>query len=141
MTVHKALHPRDDVDRLYVSRKEVGRGHIETTKIGKKTQLYDRFKRLMNTISHDKTRDGLRKGNLMREMKSLQIAAQENAIRTNHIKAWIDKTKLQDETINHIISVCSKLARKEYKTTHGWVYKVIYWEMCQKFKFDHTNKW
>ena len=26
MTMHKALHPRDDVDRLYVSRKEEGRG-------------------------------------------------------------------------------------------------------------------
>ena len=25
MTLHKALHPRDDVDRLYVSRKEGGR--------------------------------------------------------------------------------------------------------------------
>ena len=27
MTMHKALHPRDDADRLYVSRKEEGRGH------------------------------------------------------------------------------------------------------------------
>ena len=26
MTMHKALHPKDDVDRLYVSRKEGGRG-------------------------------------------------------------------------------------------------------------------
>ena len=26
MTLHKALHPRDDVDRLYASRKEGGRG-------------------------------------------------------------------------------------------------------------------
>ena len=26
MTTHEALHPRDDVDRLYVSRKEGGRG-------------------------------------------------------------------------------------------------------------------
>ena len=26
MTMHKALHPRDDVDRLYVSRKEGARG-------------------------------------------------------------------------------------------------------------------
>ena len=26
MTMHKVLHPRDDVDRLYVSRKERGRG-------------------------------------------------------------------------------------------------------------------
>ena len=27
MMMHKALHPRDDVDRMYVSRKERGRGH------------------------------------------------------------------------------------------------------------------
>ena len=26
MTMHKALHPRDDVDKLYVSRKVGGRG-------------------------------------------------------------------------------------------------------------------
>ena len=26
MTIHKALHPRDDIDRLYVSRKEGRRG-------------------------------------------------------------------------------------------------------------------
>ena len=25
MTMHKALHPKDDTDRLYVSRKEEGR--------------------------------------------------------------------------------------------------------------------
>ena len=33
MTMYKALHPRDDVDRLYVSRKERGRGQasIEDT--------------------------------------------------------------------------------------------------------------
>ena len=27
MTMHKVLYPRDDVDRLYVSRKEGGREH------------------------------------------------------------------------------------------------------------------
>ena len=26
MTVHKALHPKEEVDRLYVPRKEGGRG-------------------------------------------------------------------------------------------------------------------
>ena len=30
MTMHKALHPRDDVDRLYVSRKKGGRGLAST---------------------------------------------------------------------------------------------------------------
>ena len=28
MGIHKALHPRDDVDRLYISRKDGGRGLV-----------------------------------------------------------------------------------------------------------------
>ena len=47
----------------------------------------------------------------------------------------------RDETINQIISECSKLAQREYKARHDWVGKVIHWEMCKKCKFDHTNKW
>ena len=58
-----------------------------------KKQLYGRFKRLINNISHQKTMTWLGKGNLKRETESLLIAAQENAIRTNHIKARIDKTQ------------------------------------------------
>ena len=90
-------------------------------------QLYGCFKRLINNISHQKTWTWLRKGNLKRETESLLIAAQGNAIRTNHIKARIDKTQQnskcrlcgdRDETINHIISECSKLAQKEYKARH-----------------------
>ena len=111
---------------------------------------YGRFKRPINNISHDKTWIWLRKGNLKRETESLLMPAQNNAIRTNHIKARIDKTQQnsqcrlcgdRDETINHIISECSKLAQKEYKTRYDWVGKVIHWEMCEKFKYDHTNKW
>ena len=127
--MHKALHPRDDVDRLYVSRKVGGRGlagidvsiqrledYIEkhegwlitATKndtdntmdnrmtITKKQkweekQHYGLFKRLINNISHEKTKTWLRKGNLKRETEPLFRAAQNNAIRTNHIKARKDK--------------------------------------------------
>ena len=55
----------------------------------------------------------------MRETESLLIAAQNNAVITNHIKARIDKTQPnckcrlcgdREKTINHIISECSKLA-------------------------------
>ena len=112
-------------------------------------QLYGRFKQLIK-ISHDKTWTWLRKGNFMRETESHLMAAQNNAVRTNHIKARIDNTQQnskcrlcddRDETINQIIIECSKLAQKEYKTTHNWVGMVIHWEICKKFKFDHTNKW
>ena len=47
----------------------------------------------------------------------------------------------KDETINHIKNEYRKLAQREYKTGHDWVGKVIHWELCKKFKFDHINKW
>ena len=114
-----------------------------------KKQLHGLFNRLIN-ISHDKTWACLRKGNFKRETESLLTAGQNSAIRTHHIKARIDKTQQnskcrlcgdRDETINHIISECSKLAQKEYKARHDWVGKVIHWEICKKFKIDHDNKW
>ena len=86
----------------------------------------------------------------MRETESLLIAAQNNAIRSNHIKARIDETQQnsryrlcgnRDETINHLKSECSELAQKEYKTRHDWVEKVIHWELCKKLKFNHVIKW
>ena len=104
----------------------------------------------MSNISHEKTWTCLRKGNLKRETESLPIAVQNNSIRTNHIKARIDKTQQKskyrlcgdrDETINHMISECGKLAQKEYKTRHDWVGQVIYRELCKKLKYDRTKKW
>ena len=101
-------------------------------------------------IKHGKSWTWLKKGNLKRETEFLLIAAQNSALRTNHIKPKIDKTQQnskcrlcgdKDETINHIISECSQLEHKEYKARHDWVGKVIHWEICKKFKFDHTDKW
>ena len=42
--------------------------------------------------------------------------------------------------INYVISKCSKLMQKEFKTRHDWVGEVIHLELSKKFKFDHTNK-
>ena len=116
----------------------------------KKLHTAEWFQMIIINISHQKSWNWLRKGNLKKKTESILTAAQDNAIITNHIKARIDKTQQnskcrlrgdRDETINHIISECSKLAQKEYKARHDWVGKVIHWEMCKKFKFDHTNKW
>ena len=151
MTRHEVLHPRADVDSVYVSRKEGGRGlasiensvdlsiqrledyiqkhegglitatrnNTDNTMDNRMTitrkqkwegkQLCGRMKRLINNSSHDKTWILLRKGNFKREAESLLIAAQDNAVRANHIKARIDKTQQcrlcsdRDETINHIM--------------------------------------
>ena len=55
-------------------------------------QLYGYFKRQTAEIAHMKTWSWLRRGNLKREMESLITATQDNAIRTNYIKAKIDRT-------------------------------------------------
>ena len=74
---------------------------------------------------------------------------QNNAIGTNYIKAKIDNTEVnskyrlcgeRDETINHIIRECSKMAKTEYKTRHDCIGKVILWELFKRLKFDYTNK-
>ena len=115
-----------------------------------KNKLCGRFKRLMSNISHKKkTWTWLKKGNLKREIELLQKAAQNNAIRTNQIKARIEKTQQnskcwlcgdRDETINHTVSKCSKLAQKEYRTRYDWVGKVIHSELCKKLNLTmRTN--
>ena len=110
----------NNTDDTRISRLEITRKQKREQK-----QLYGRFKRQISHISH---------------------AAQNKAIRTNHIKVRIDKTQQnssgeRDETINHIISESSKLAHKEYKARHNWVGKGIHWKLCKKLKFEHTNKW
>ena len=42
----------------------------------------------------------------------------------------------RDETVNHIVSECSKIAQKEYKSMPDWVGKVIHRELCKRLKFD-----
>ena len=75
----------------------------------------------------------LQNGDLKRETESLIVAAQNQSIRTNLVKAKIDKSQKDtlcrlcrkaDESIDHDVSGCSKLAQKEYKRRHD---KLVKW--------------
>ena len=96
-------------------------------------------------ISYNMTWTWLRKGNLKREIKSLLITPQNNAIKTNQIKVKIDNTQryskcvLCEGTVNYIMSEYITLG-KDCKTRHDWVGKVIHWELSKKLKYDHTTK-
>ena len=48
---------------------------------------------------------------------------------------------IEKKISTHIISEYCKLAQKEFKNRYDRVGKVIYWELCKKFKFGHKNKW
>ena len=113
ITIHKALHQRDDTDRLYISRKG-GKGltsieafiqeledNIKKSKerwitadsntnskirTNEEKQVYGCFKWQTCKITQEKTGTCLQNGNPKRETESLLIAAQINAIRINCIK-------------------------------------------------------
>ena len=64
---------------------------------------------------------------LKRETESLIVAAQNQSIRANLVKAKINKRqgdslcrmcRKVDETIDDVVSGCSQLAQKEYKRRH-----------------------
>ena len=37
-----------------------------------------------------------------------------------------------DESIDHIVSGCSKLAQKDYKRMHDNLGKIVYWKLARK---------
>ena len=46
-----------------------------------------------------------------------------------------------NETVNNILSECSKLAQKEYKSRYDWARKKINWELYKRIKFDYDDRW
>ena len=200
-----AHHPRSDVDRLYVDRKEGGRGLISvedcvrreenalTTYIQKTTdhgieaarphmikervlmgEVVDKDedkerrneqrkdgweKKIMHGQYQQQTKDikdptdswkWLTQQDLHRETEGLIIAAQDQSLSTNYIKNKIHgqdispKCRLcgdKDETIDHILNGCPKLAQSEYKKRHDKVAAAVHWSMCKNYHIPCPDKW
>ena len=78
------------------------------------------------------------------------MAAQNQIIRTNLVKAKIDKSqgdslcrvcRKVDKSTDHIVSSCSKLAQKEYKRRHDNLGKIVNWKLAKKCNFETGDKW
>ena len=121
-TIYGALHPKSDVDRLYIPRKEGGRGLIsiedcvELAIRGLEVYVHGSEERLIQAARRDKI-DGLEAASILKrskkekrledwEEKALhgQVAAQNQRIRTNLVKARIDKSQRDS-----LYRVCRKL--------------------------------
>ncbi|XP_068754161.1 uncharacterized protein [Montipora capricornis] len=77
-------------------------------------------------------------------------AAQDQALRTNAIKAKVEKQNLsplcrmcgeKDESMGHLVGECSKLAQTEYKHRHDNVARMIHWNIAHSYGLDVSNKW
>ena len=198
LTIYDALHSKSDKGRLYIPRKEGGRGLISTEdyvelairglevcvhgsedrliqaaredkvngleaasvlkRSKKEKRLEDWEKKVLHSQYLSQTKEvrsdqcwaWLQNGDLKREIESLIVAAQNQSIRTNLVKAKIDKSegdslcrvcRKVDESIDHIVSGCSKLAQKEYKRRHDNLAKIIHWKLARKCNFEAGDKW
>ena len=199
LTIYGGLHPKSDVDRIYLDRKKGGRGlmGVEETVRYEEQSLYKYFEQKIGEVMENVKRqlkagseltakqlqmeqrknrmDGwkgkamhgqhprqteefagseswqwLKRGSLKRETESLIIAAQDQALRTNHRKAKIEKQEVsslcrmcqnKDETVTHLVSECSKMAQREYKGRHDKVASAVHWGLAKKYGLSHAEKW
>ena len=125
------------------------RRRTENTQGWKEMALYGQFARQSEDQRNDETWTWLKKGKLKRETESLIIAAQDQAVRTNYVKATIDRSqddpkcsmcKQNSETISHIVSGCPKLAQTEYKKRHDNVARAVHWDLSAKYGFERSER-
>ena len=201
MTMNKALNPNSDVARLYVKRKEGGRGLIgiercirseennlawyiknnsermiemvklhgdlkideaiepkvmkrqmdnELIREWKDKKMHGQFVRETADVKWEVTWNWMKKGDLKVTTEALICSAQEQSLRTNYTKFYIDKTvdsplcRLcgeKGESIGHIVSECTKLAQREYKRRHDNVARYIHWTLCGNYSLKRASAW
>ena len=112
--------------------------------------LHGQYLRQTKEARSDQCWTWLQNGDLKRETGSLIGEAQNQSIKTNLVKARIDKSqgdplsrvcRKVDEGIDHIVSGCSKLAQKEYKRRHDNLGKIVHWKLARKCNFEAGDKW
>ena len=73
-----------------------------------------------------------------------------SGFRINAIKAKIDETssnskcrlcKVKEESIDHLVRSCSKIAQTDYKERHNKVASMLHWKLCRKNNLPTINKW
>ena len=112
--------------------------------------LHGQYLRQTKEVRSDQCWAWLQNRDLKRETESVIVTAQNQSIRTNLVEARIDKSqgdslcrmcRKVDESIDHIVSGCSKLAQKEYKRRHDNLGKIVHWKLARKCNFEAGDKW
>jgi hypothetical protein len=101
-------------------------------------------------VDEEENTKWLEDGNLKKETESLIMAAQEQSLRTRKIMHAIDHRNVdpkcrmcgqKDETVEHLVSACSKLAQTEYKARHDKVASIVHWHLCKKYGITVEKEW
>ena len=145
----KAAWKRKNVDVLETPKEYKERMKRKRTEDWSGKQLHGQFKRETEDLS-GVSWNWIRTGELKKETEGLIFAAQDQALRTNAIKARIENQNVpskcrmcgsHDETVQHILCSCPKLAQTEYKKRHDVVGRVVHWELCMNYRVECRDKW
>ena len=143
-SVRAAVKESETVKEFKKRRKEERRTEL------KEKALHGQFFRQTQECRDEETWRWLKAGELEKETEGLLMAAQTQSLRTNAIKAKIDKSqddpncrmcKQSEETVCHITSQCPKLAQKEYKRRHDCVARSLHWNLCKQNAIECCSKW
>ena len=136
----------DDVEAASVLKKAKKEKRLQDWE---EKALHGQYLRQTKEVRNEQSWVWLQSGDLKGETKSLIVAAQNQSIRTNLVKAKIDKTqkytlcrlyKKADESID-VVSGCSKFAQQEYKRRHDNLGKIVHWKLARKCNFEAGDKW
>ena len=102
-------------------------------------------------IDNDRTWQWLSKSDLEIGTEALLCGAQEQATRRNYVKHHIkirpvkaqclDYVEKKNQSAQHLVSGCEKLAKRKYTRRHSNEVKKVYWDFCKKNELEHTKKW
>ena len=112
--------------------------------------MYGQYVRQIEDKDKSNTGKWLRKSNLKGCTEGLICSAQKQALRTNYVKFYIDKTgelplcrkcRVENQAVSHIVSECKMLAQKEHKKRHDNTFRHIHWKLCEKHGFQGAQNW
>ena len=113
--------------------------------------MYGQFVREMpEETDKDLSWKWLVQGDLKVKTEATICVKQEQALRTNYTKSKIDNTSAnpfcrmcgeREETVQHVICKCKKLAQRECKRRHETVTKLVHWKLCENQNLARGQKW
>ncbi|XP_044760203.1 uncharacterized protein LOC123317662 [Coccinella septempunctata] len=150
LTQYGLLHPNSAIERLYIPRRESGRGlsSLENVYLKEESRIKTFFLQSNLPVHHlqqpevdlPSTNTYLTQGYLYLQTEGTLMAIQDQVVPTRayakHImKQNIENTKCRlcnnvEETVQHLSSGCSTIANTKYLSRHNNMGKVVHQFMC-----------
>ena len=134
----KAAWKRKNVDEIETPKEYKERMKRKRPEDWSGKQLHGQFKRETEDLAGFSW-NWIGTGELNKETEGLIFAEQDQALRTNAVKARIENQNVSSKsgTVRHILCSCPKLAQTEYNV----VGRVIHWEVCKEYGIECSDKW